>query len=71
MCAAAAGIDVYPMTLEFNFRVPFTREWLLLHGVADASKAVRARPCASHALCSALHCSGVLPINWHAARLHA
>lgn len=27
------------MTLEINFRVPFMREFLLLHGVVDASKA--------------------------------
>ena len=24
------GLDVFPMTLEFNFRVPLMREWLLL-----------------------------------------
>jgi 2-acylglycerol O-acyltransferase 2 len=27
------------MTLEINFRLPFMREWLLLHGVVDASAA--------------------------------
>eukprot|EP00878_Enallax_costatus_P007164 GHUV01007508.1.p2 GENE.GHUV01007508.1~~GHUV01007508.1.p2 ORF type:complete len:231 (+),score=53.48 GHUV01007508.1:473-1165(+) len=32
------GIDIYPMTLEINFRIPFMREFLLLHGVVDASK---------------------------------
>ena len=26
------------MTLEINFRLPFMREFLLLHGVVDASK---------------------------------
>jgi 2-acylglycerol O-acyltransferase 2 len=26
------------MTLEVNFRLPFMREFLLLHGVVDASK---------------------------------
>lgn len=26
------------MTLEINFRIPFMREFLLLHGVVDASK---------------------------------
>jgi len=35
-----AGIDIYPMTLEFNFRFPIMREWLLLHGVVDASRQV-------------------------------
>lgn len=34
----AAGIDIHPMTLEVNFRLPFMREFLLLHGVVDASK---------------------------------
>jgi hypothetical protein len=33
-----AGIDIHPMTLEINFRLPFMREFLLLHGVVDASK---------------------------------
>lgn len=33
-----AGIDIHPMTLEVNFRLPFMREFLLLHGVVDASK---------------------------------
>lgn len=35
---ADTGIDIHPMTLEINFRVPFMREYLLLHGVVDASK---------------------------------
>lgn len=26
------------MTLEINFKIPFMREFLLLHGVVDASK---------------------------------
>lgn len=34
----AAGIDIHPMTLEVNFKLPFMREFLLLHGVVDASK---------------------------------
>jgi 2-acylglycerol O-acyltransferase 2 len=33
-----AGIDIHPMTLEINFKIPFMREFLLLHGVVDASK---------------------------------
>lgn len=33
-----AGIDIHPMTLEINFKLPFMREFLLLHGVVDASK---------------------------------
>jgi len=33
-----AGIDIHPMTLEVNFKLPFMREFLLLHGVVDASK---------------------------------
>lgn len=32
------GIDIHPMTLEVNFKLPFMREFLLLHGVVDASK---------------------------------
>ncbi|KAF6248759.1 diacylglycerol acyltransferase [Scenedesmus sp. NREL 46B-D3] len=32
------GIDIHPMTLEINFKIPFMREFLLLHGVVDASK---------------------------------
>eukprot|EP00879_Flechtneria_rotunda_P031230 GHRR01034097.1.p1 GENE.GHRR01034097.1~~GHRR01034097.1.p1 ORF type:complete len:270 (+),score=57.66 GHRR01034097.1:214-1023(+) len=32
------GIDIHPMTLEINFKLPFLREFLLLHGVVDASK---------------------------------
>jgi 2-acylglycerol O-acyltransferase 2 len=37
MCVCA-GIDIHPMTLEINFKLPFMREFLLLHGVVDASK---------------------------------
>lgn len=37
MCVRA-GIDIHPMTLEVNFKLPFMREFLLLHGVVDASK---------------------------------
>lgn len=36
--APLTGIDIHPMTLEINFRIPFMREFLLLHGVVDASK---------------------------------
>lgn len=36
--ANLAGIDIHPMTLEINFKIPFMREFLLLHGVVDASK---------------------------------
>ena len=32
------GITVHPLTLTFNFRVPFGREFLLLHGVCDCSR---------------------------------
>jgi hypothetical protein len=38
MLVLCAGIDIHPMTLEVNFRLPFMREFLLLHGVVDASK---------------------------------
>eukprot|EP00887_Chlorella_sp_A99_P004280 scaffold15.g4280.t1 len=32
------GIDVRLLTLRINFRAPFLREYLLLHGVCDVSK---------------------------------
>lgn len=33
------GVDVVPLTLEINFRLPLVREFLLLHGIGDASMA--------------------------------
>lgn len=33
------GIDVIPLTLEVNFKLPLLREFLLLHGIGDASMA--------------------------------
>lgn len=32
------GIDVHPLTLEINFRLPFIREFLLAFGICDASR---------------------------------
>ena len=33
------GIDPVPLTLEINFKLPLLREFLLLHGIGDASMA--------------------------------
>eukprot|EP00877_Chromochloris_zofingiensis_P002359 jgi/Chrzof1/12123/Cz06g22030.t1_DGAT2G[v5.2] len=32
------GIDIHPMTLDINFKIPFMREFLLLHGVCNVSR---------------------------------
>lgn len=35
---AFPGIDLHVLTLASNFRIPFFRDWLLAHGICDASK---------------------------------
>jgi Diacylglycerol acyltransferase len=34
-----AGIDVHFLTLPAHFKNPFVRDWILLHGMLDTSRA--------------------------------